>query len=187
MIQPKYSFRIISCFLRISLIRPCTFAPFPALLIFSAFKTQTFCPSLICEFYLNPQCFILGKLFAQLCPTLCDPTDCSPPGSSPLSMGFSREEYWSGLLFRPPGDLPDSGIKPGSPALQADSLPPEPPGKPLFFHPGAVQLMVTQLCPGLETLGRVFCVPLSSSKAVTHRVWCCLQSPSHLHSAFASW
>ena len=133
MIQPKYSFRIISCFLRISLIRPCTFAPFPALLIFSAFKTQTFCPSLICEFYLNPQCFILGKLFAQLCPTLCDPTDCSPPGSSPLSMGFSREEYWSGLLFRPPGDLPDSGIKPGSPALQADSLPPEPPGKPLFF------------------------------------------------------
>ena len=41
----------------------------------------------------------------------------------PLSMGFSRPEYWSGLPFPPPGDLPDPGIKPVSPALQADSLP----------------------------------------------------------------
>ena len=46
------------------------------------------------------------------------------------SMGFSRQEYWSGLLFPSPGDLPDPGIEPGSPALQADSLPSEPPGKP---------------------------------------------------------
>ena len=41
---------------------------------------------------------------------------------APLSMGFSRQEYWSGLPCPPPGDLPDPGIKPGSPALQADSL-----------------------------------------------------------------
>ena len=41
---------------------------------------------------------------------------------SPLSMGFSRQEYWSGLPFLSPGDLPDAGIEPGSPALQADSL-----------------------------------------------------------------
>ena len=40
-----------------------------------------------------------------------------------LSMGFSKQEYWSGLLFPPPGDLPDPGIEPVSPALQADSLP----------------------------------------------------------------
>ena len=46
-----------------------------------------------------------------------------------LSMGFSRQEYWSGLPFHSPGDLPDSGIKPRSPALQADPLPSEPPGK----------------------------------------------------------
>ena len=39
-----------------------------------------------------------------------------------LSMGFSRQEYWSGLPFSPPGDLPDSGIEPTSPAWQADSL-----------------------------------------------------------------
>ena len=45
-------------------------------------------------------------------------------------MGFSRPEYWSGLPFRPPEDLPDSGIKPRPPTLQADSLPSEPPGKP---------------------------------------------------------
>ena len=50
---------------------------------------------------------------------------------SPLSMGFPRQEYRSGLLFPSPGDLPDLGIEPGSPSLQADSLPPEPPEKPL--------------------------------------------------------
>ena len=46
---------------------------------------------------------------------------------------FSRPESWSGLPFPSPGDLPDPGIKPGSPALQADSLPVEPPGKPLLI------------------------------------------------------
>ena len=62
----------------------------------------------------------------QLCPSLCDPVDCSPPGSS--SMEFSRQEYWSGLPWPSPGYLPDPGIEPGSPALQAGSLPSEPPG-----------------------------------------------------------
>jgi len=47
-------------------------------------------------------------------------------------MGFSRQEYWNGLPFPSPGDLPDSGIKLGSPALQTDSLPVEPPGKTFF-------------------------------------------------------
>ena len=50
---------------------------------------------------------------------------------APQSMGFSRQEYWSGVSFPSPGDLPDPGIKPRSPALQADALPSEPPGKPL--------------------------------------------------------
>ena len=48
----------------------------------------------------------------------------------PLSMGFSRQEYWSGLPFPSPGDLPDPGIEPRSPALEADALTSEPPGKP---------------------------------------------------------
>ena len=45
-----------------------------------------------------------------------------------LSMGFSRQECWSGLPFPSPGDFPDPGIKSRSPALQADTLPSEPPG-----------------------------------------------------------
>ena len=49
---------------------------------------------------------------------------------APLSMGFCRQEYWSGLPFPSPGDLPDQRIEPGSPALQADALSSEPPGKP---------------------------------------------------------
>ena len=48
-----------------------------------------------------------------------------------MSMEFSRQEYWSGLQFPSPGDLPDPGIKSRSPTLQADSLPSKPPGKPL--------------------------------------------------------
>ena len=49
---------------------------------------------------------------------------------APLPMEFSRQEYWSGLPFPSPGDLPNPGIKHRSPALQADSLPSELPGKP---------------------------------------------------------
>ena len=49
---------------------------------------------------------------------------------APLPMGFSRQEYWSGLPFPSTGDLPDPRIEPGSPVLQEDSLHTEPPGKP---------------------------------------------------------
>ena len=66
----------------------------------------------------------------QSCPTLCDPMDYKGTHQVPLSMGFSRQEYWSGLPFPSPGDLPDPGIEPISPTLQADSLPSEPPGSP---------------------------------------------------------
>ena len=48
----------------------------------------------------------------------------------PLSMGFSRQEHWSGLPFPSPGDLPNPGIEPGSPSLRVDALPSEPPVKP---------------------------------------------------------
>ena len=62
-------------------------------------------------------------LVAQSCLTLCSPMDCSPPNSS-------EQEYWNGLPYLPPGNLPNWGIEPRSPALQADSLPTEPLGKP---------------------------------------------------------
>ena len=56
-------------------------------------------------------------------------------------MGFSRQEYWSGLPFPPPGDLPNPGIKPESPALQADSLPTELQGNPKILGVGFIYLL----------------------------------------------
>ena len=69
-------------------------------------------------------------MWLQSCLTLCNPVDCSLPGSS--VMGFSRQEYWSGLPFPSPEDLPDPGIEQGLPWLlyrQTGSLPLAPPEK----------------------------------------------------------
>ena len=73
---------------------------------------------------------------------------------APLSMGFFRQEYWSGLPFPSPGDLPNPGIEPRSPALQADALTSEPLGKPpecsnystiaLISHASKVMLVILQ-------------------------------------------
>ena len=60
-------------------------------------------------------------------------TPCTVARQAPLSMGFSRQGYWSGLPFPSPGDLPNPGIEPRSPALQADSLPTELLGKLISF------------------------------------------------------
>ena len=67
--------------------------------------------------------------------TLCDPMDRSP--QAPLFIGFSQQEYWSGLPCPTPGDLHHPGIKPTSPtssALQMDSLPLKSPGKPIYIN-----------------------------------------------------
>ena len=71
-------------------------------------------------------------LIAQLCPTLWEPMDSSPPCSS--IHGILQARNWSWLPFPSPGDLPNSGIKPRSPTLQVDSLPSEPPGKPIQYR-----------------------------------------------------
>ena len=75
-----------------------------------------------------------------------------------LSMGFSRQEYWSGLPFPSPGDLPDPGIKPRSPALQADALASEPPGKPHMYSgvPLLFTCNITTLLTG--------CTPIQNKK-----------------------
>ena len=73
-------------------------------------------------------CVCVCVWITQLCPILCDPMDCSPPGS--FVHGILQAIYWSGLLFSSLGDLPKSGIKPRSPALQADSSLSELPRKP---------------------------------------------------------
>ena len=69
-----------------------------------------------------------GDIVAKSCLTLAMPWTVAH--QAPLSMGFSRQEYWRGLPFPSPEDLSDPGIKPWSPALQADSLPTELQGKP---------------------------------------------------------
>ena len=68
----------------------------------------------------------------QLCLTLCDPMDCSH--QAPLFMDFSRQEYWSGLPFSSPGDLPNPGVEPRSPALHEDSSQFEPSGKSTYLY-----------------------------------------------------
>ena len=67
-----------------------------------------------------------GGLVARSCPTLATPWTIARQALLP--MGFSRQEYWSGLPCPSPGDLPNPGIEPGSPALQVGSLLSEPPG-----------------------------------------------------------
>ena len=89
---------------------------------------------------------------------------------APLSMGFSKQEYWSGLPCPPPGDFPNPGIEPRSPSVHVDSLPVEPPGKPkntgvgvpspadlstLGIEPGSLALQADSLpaeLPGKQVL-----------------------------------
>ena len=71
---------------------------------------------------------------------------------APLSMGFSRQEYWSRLPFPSPGDLPKPGIEPRSPALQVDVLTSEPPGKPWDFQGNSTGVGCHFLLQGLCSL-----------------------------------
>ena len=69
-----------------------------------------------------------GGLVAKLCPALATPWTVAH--QAPLSIGFPRQEYWGGLAFLSPGDLPDSGIKPRSPALKSGFFTAQPLGSP---------------------------------------------------------
>ena len=80
-------------------------------------------------------------LVAQLCLTLCNPW--TVVCQAPLSMEVSRQECWNGLPFHSSGD---TGIEPGSPALQADSLPSDPSGKPIIQHTTDTSSLVSCLC-----------------------------------------
>ena len=76
--------------------------------------------------------FLLESEVAQSCPTLCDPMVCDPMAlQTPLSLGFSRQEYWSGWPFPSPGGLSDAGIEPTSPALAGRFFTTKPPVKRL--------------------------------------------------------
>ena len=92
---------------------------------------------------------------------------------APLSMGFSRQEYWSGLPFPSPEDLPDPGIKPQPPALQTDTLLSEPPGKPINRSNNTTLSHLSEKpSPGLGT-----CLPGASTGKGQISVTKCL--PNH--------
>ena len=83
---------------------------------------------------------------------------------APPSMEFSRQEYWSGLPFPSPGDLPDPGTEPRSPALQADALPSEPPGTHLVLT-GAMDLKLSAAAQTSHALnGHIFKTPAFPEK-----------------------
>ena len=84
---------------------------------------------------------------SQSCRTLCSPWTVAH--HTPPSMGFSRQEHWSGLSFPSLGDLPDPGIEPGSPTLQADALLSEPPGKPNVVGVPVISSPVPRCSPSL--------------------------------------
>ena len=134
---------------------------------------------------------------------------------APLSMGFSRQEYWSGLPFPPPGDLPDPGIEPVSPAPLASAgrffLPLAPPGKPLLYQRPHHSLLLTSgyfihsYCldgpqrnlsfqsrlRSMVTLLRIYDLTLwseSHGPSSTRGLFSCLFWPTKVyHSAHSSW
>ena len=77
---------------------------------------------------------------------------------APPAMGFSRQEYWSGLPFPSPGDLPDPGIEPASPELAGSFFPPKPPGKPVYVIV-CVQIYTNTHYSSLPTRYTVYSVP----------------------------
>ena len=113
-------------------------------------------------------------LVAQLCPTLCDHMECSPPGSS-IHADSPGKKTGVGLPFPSPGDLPNPGIKPGgSPVLRADSLPSEP-----LSSPCCPFLCAERLCTTYTTTWTL-CSFLRLKHLLCHRA----PIPTHMHTMF---
>ena len=151
-------------------------------------------------------------MVAQSCPTLATPWTVARQG--PASIGFFRQEYWSGSPFPSPGDLPDRGIKPGFPALQADSLPTELRGKPPScldkdYHRPRLQITEAS-CTSVHSFMSTAGVPLGmwlgscpcdshsvwslcaagcarGSESFLHRDWSCPFSGGHVNSSISTW
>ena len=96
---------------------------------------------------------------------------------APTSMGLSRQDSWSGWPFPSPGDLPNSGIKPGSPALQADSLLSEPPGNPLY----KMGMLIGSVLKGCSEAQANYCVLVAQSYPTLHSPMNCSLPGSSVH------
>ena len=113
----------------------------------------------LCPYWLLPLQLLLPMISVQLARTWSSVvvyslsrvqffvTPWTVASQTALSMGFPREEYCSGLSFPPPGDLPDPGIEPTSPALAGRFFTTEPPGKPLVFRPQPKCYFITEAWP----------------------------------------
>ena len=116
----------------------------------------------------------------QSCSTLWNPMgdkplgDCSPPGSSVHR--FSRQEYWSELSFPSPGDLPNLGTEPRSPALQADSLPSKPPGKPKNTGVGSLSLLQGNFPTRVSCIAGRFFTTWATQEGLSCCCSCCVAS-----------
>ena len=117
------------------------------------------------------QCISLyfgGDLVTKSCPTLATPWTVAC--QVPLSMGFSRQEYKSGVPFPSPGDLPDPGIEPRSPTLQAESLQTELWGKPSLYFNCLCMFFYTKF---FIQLWDMLSSPMLICAVLSHRLHCC--------------
>ena len=126
----------------------------------------------------TPRCTLTsgggGCWVAKLCSTLATPWTCSPAGS--LSMGFSRQEYWSGLPFPSPGDLSHPGIEPRSPCIEAESLPTELRGN--LIYPREVKANVYTKTYTLMFIEALF---LTAKKSGNNPIVCQMMNKSTKH------
>ena len=128
-------------------------------------------------------CFRDDALVAKLCPTLVTPWVVAH--QAPLSMGFSRQEYWSGLPFPSPGDLTDPGIEPKSPvspALAGGFFTTVPPGKPHKFFCSTLNKLSWALpsCPEIQSQPVPLGMPLNIWKRSNKETWLLLtRIPQH--------
>ena len=120
---------------------------------------------IICEDFPKPY---LVSSVAKFCPTLVTPWTVAH--QAPLFMGFSRWEYWSGLPFLSSEDLPNPGIEPTSPALQADSLSLSHWGKPMFSHSGGIVLYFCKSTSALIVSWILICFRCVPWCYITHHV-----------------
>ena len=120
------------------------------------------------------RCVLGDGLIAKLCPTLATPWPVAC--QAPLSMGFSRQESWSGLPFPSPEDLPNPGIEPGSPTLQADSLLMKLQGKPEAWEEpkkirGSYHHKMRHNPPHSQHKAQPFPMLKKGLRYVYHKVW----------------